>query len=134
MSHVPPAVNDQDPELTAVLESAARLQDLVLDAVLVGGQAAALYAGHRKSFDHDHVLADLQERFDAVLDTLESEGEWVTNRITYGKIILGRLGYRVRGTTTHPQNAHSRWPNIGFHRVRCCVFRPSTRHCESGHS
>ncbi|MGL5856839.1 MAG: nucleotidyl transferase AbiEii/AbiGii toxin family protein [Angustibacter sp.] len=82
------------PELTAVLESAARLQQLVPDAVLVGGSAAAAYAGHRLSFDHDHdhVLADLRERFDVVLEALESEGEWVTNRVRPGRIILGRLG------------------------------------------
>src|SRR4029077_2367391 len=28
----------------------------------------------------------------AVLEALESEGDWVTNRVTYGKIILDRLG------------------------------------------
>lgn len=78
--------------LLRVLESAARLQQLVPDAVLVGGSAAALHAGHRASFDHDHVLADLAQRFDLVLDALESDGEWVTNRVTPGKIILGELG------------------------------------------
>lgn len=82
----------RDPELLAVLESAARLQELVPDAVLVGGAAAALYAGHRRSFDHDHVLADLSERFAVVLDAVESEPAWVTNRIRPGKIILGELG------------------------------------------
>jgi len=60
--------------------------------VLVGGSAAALYAGHRDSYDHDHVLADLRERFDVVLEALESEGEWVTNRVVPGKVILGQLG------------------------------------------
>lgn len=80
------------PELLAVLESAARLQELVPDAVLVGGSAAALYAGHRDSYDHDHVLSDLRERFDMVLDALEAEGDWVTNRVRPGKIILGQLG------------------------------------------
>lgn len=40
-----------------------RLQAVVPDAVLVGGSAAALYAGHRDSFDHDHVLPDLVERY-----------------------------------------------------------------------
>jgi hypothetical protein len=39
-----------------------------------------LYAGHRDSYDHDHVLADLRDRFDVVLEALESEGEWMTNR------------------------------------------------------
>lgn len=78
--------------LTAVLESAARLQSLVPDAVLVGGSAAAAYAGHRMSFDHDHVLTDLRDRFDIVLDALEREGDWVTNRVRPGKVILGQLG------------------------------------------
>jgi len=78
--------------LRRVLSSAARLQQLVPDAVLVGDSAAALHAGHRDSFDHDHVLENLAERFDVVLEALESEGEWVTNRVTPGKIILGELG------------------------------------------
>lgn len=75
-----------------VLESAARLQEVVPDAVLVGGSAAAWYAHHRDSFDHDHVLADLRERFDAVLEAIERTDGWVTNRVTPGKIILGELG------------------------------------------
>ena len=78
--------------LDDVLRSAARLQQLVPDAVLVGGTAAAFYAGHRDSTDHDHVLADLSDRFDAVLEALESDPEWVLNRVTPGKIILGSLG------------------------------------------
>jgi diaminopimelate decarboxylase len=86
------AFDEMSSELQAVLESAARLQEIVPDAVLVGGSAAALYARHRDSYDHDHVLADLRDRFDMVLEALESEGEWVTNRVRPGKIILGRLG------------------------------------------
>ena len=80
------------PDLEEVLESASRLQELAPDAVLVGGSAAAYYARHRLSYDHDHVIGDLQDRFDMVLDAVESEGEWVTNRVTYGKVILGQLG------------------------------------------
>lgn len=87
-----PRLDEAGPELLAVLESAARLQEVVPGAVLVGGSAAALYAGHRDSYDHDHVVADLRERFEIVLDAVESEGEWVTNRVQPGKIILGRLG------------------------------------------
>jgi hypothetical protein len=83
---------EASPELLAVLESASRLQQLVPDAVLVGGSAAALYAGHRDSYDHDHVLADLRDRFDVVLGALESEGDWVTNRVGPGKLILDQLG------------------------------------------
>lgn len=74
------------------------------DAVLVGGSAAALYAGHRDSFDH--VLTDLRDRFDVVLDALESEGDWVTERVRPGKLILGRLGDIEAGVRqmirTHP--------------------------------
>ncbi len=88
----PPDIDDADAALAAVLRSAARLQMLVPDAVLVGGSAVALYAGHRDSLDHDHVLADLRERFDLVLEAVESEGDWVTNRVVPGKLILGRLG------------------------------------------
>jgi hypothetical protein len=38
------------------------------------------------------VIADLEEKFDMILDSLEREGDWVTNRVVYGKIILGELG------------------------------------------
>jgi hypothetical protein len=71
----------QRPDLVRVLESAACLQTVVPDAVLVGGSA-----------DHDHVLADLNARFDTVLDAIEATEGWVTNRVTPGKIILGELG------------------------------------------
>jgi hypothetical protein len=80
------------PELLRVLQSAAKLQDVVPDAVLVGGSAAALWANHRSSYDHDHVVKDLAERFDTVLGAIESTDGWVTNRVTPGKIILGELG------------------------------------------
>lgn len=86
------SLSEASPELMAVLESASRLQELIPDAVLVGGSAAALYAGHRDSYDHDHVVVDLRDRFDIVLEALESEGDWVTNRVQPGKIILGSLG------------------------------------------
>ncbi len=80
------------PELVRVLESAARLQEVVPDAVLVGDSAAALWANHRFSDDHEHVLQDLGDRFDAVLEAIEATDGWVTNRVTPGKIILGELG------------------------------------------
>jgi hypothetical protein len=79
-------------ELLRVLESAASLQEVVPDAVLVGGSAAALWANHRVSYDHDHVLTDLAARFDAVLEAIEATDGWVTNRVAAGKIILGELG------------------------------------------
>ena len=88
----PDPVGLERPELLRVLESAAKLQEVIPDAVLVGGSAAALWANHRTSFDHDHVLRDLSGRFDAVLDAVEATDGWITNRVTPGKIILGELG------------------------------------------
>lgn len=67
------------PSLGEVLASAARLQQIVPDAVLVGGAAAALHAGHRASFDHDHTLEDLAERYGAVLEAVEATEGWVTS-------------------------------------------------------
>lgn len=78
--------------LDAVLASAARLQQVVPGAVLVGGTASAFYARHRLSQDHDHVLVDLVGRFDEVLSNLESLNEWSTARVQPGKIVLGSLG------------------------------------------
>jgi hypothetical protein len=76
------------PDLVHVLESAARLQVVVPDAVLVGGSAAALWASHRTSFDHDHVLADLNSRFDTVLDAIEATE--------------GGIAIRANTTRAHP--------------------------------
>jgi hypothetical protein len=85
MSH--PADRDWDD----VLRAAARLQRIVPDAVLVGGTAAAEFAGHRVSLDDDHVVADLRERFDAVLGALEETDGWVTARVQRPVLILGSL-------------------------------------------
>lgn len=81
-----------EPSLQDVLEKAAQLQELVPGAVLVGGSAATLYAHHRESHDHDHVVADLAERFDSILEHLEALGDWSTAKAQPGKIILGELG------------------------------------------
>jgi len=86
-----PDWSSRDPAFLAVLESAAHLQQLVPDAVVVGGTAAALYADHRLSTDHDQVLADLGDHFEMVLEALEADRGWATNRVTPGKVILGNL-------------------------------------------
>ncbi len=74
-----------------VLEAAARLQQILPDAVLVGGAAAAHHAAHRISLDDDHVLTDLRQRFDAVLNALEQTDGWVTSRVRPQVLILGSL-------------------------------------------
>lgn len=79
------------PDWELVLSSAARLQTILPDAVLVGGTASAIYAKHRFSRDADHVLTDLRERFDAILSDLESVAGWKTARINSPVLILGSL-------------------------------------------
>lgn len=84
----------RNPVLQRVLESAARLQRLVPDAVLVGGAAAALHAGHRASLDHDHVLIDLSDRYAQVLELVEATDGWATSvRASKPPLtIMGSLG------------------------------------------
>ena len=74
-----------------VIAAGARLQQLLPDAVLVGGTAAAAHAAHRVSLDDDHVLIDLRERFDDVLAHLEQADGWVTARVNRPVLILGSL-------------------------------------------
>lgn len=79
------------PDWERVLSSAARLQCILPDAVLVGGTASAIHAGHRFSRDADHVLTDLRSRFDDVLKELESVAGWKTARVQRPVQILGNL-------------------------------------------
>jgi len=79
------------PEWEQVLSSAAHLQRILPDAVLVGGTASAIYVEHRMSVDADHILTDLRLRFDQVLAELESVAGWKTARIRPPVQILGSL-------------------------------------------
>lgn len=81
----------QLPDWELVLSSAARLQHILPEAVLVGGTASALFAEHRFSRDADHVLTDLRSRFDEVLAQLESVAGWKTARVQRPVQILGSL-------------------------------------------
>jgi len=131
-----------NPEMKAVFAAAARLQELVPGAVLVGGTAAAYHAGHRVSLDDDHVIADLQERFDDVLAALEDTRGWVTARVRRPVLILGRLD----GVETGIRNLVRRRPleveeiTIGARKLRVptlaeiarikawlCLLRNATR-------
>lgn len=133
---------DSPSGLDAVLRAAARLQRLVPDAVLVGGSAAALHAGHRVSFDDGHVVTSLKERFDEVLTALEATDGWVTARVKRPVLILGRLD----GVETGIRNLVRRRPleveerEVGEERIRVptlaeilrikawlCLIRNATR-------
>lgn len=62
--------------------------------MLVGGAASALWANHRDSFDHDHLLSDLADRYQEVLEAVEATDGWVTSvRASRPPwTLLGRLG------------------------------------------
>ena len=93
-------------EMNTMSAAAARLQELVPDAVLVGGTAAVHHAGHRVSLDDDHVVADLRERFDDVLAALEETSGWVTALVQRPVLILGKLD----GVETGVRNLIRRTP------------------------
>ena len=82
---------DQLPDWEQLLAAAARLQAILPDATLVGGTAASIMAGHRRSLDADHVMAGLIDRFDQVLAELESAAGWKTARVQRPVVIFGRL-------------------------------------------
>jgi len=83
--------SSRDSQWDEVLSSAARLQTILPQAVLVGGTAASIYAHHRLSTDDDHVLTDLKQNFDEILAQLESVAGWTTARVTRPVQILGSL-------------------------------------------
>ena len=56
------------PDWETLLAHAALLQAKIPAAILVGGTAAAVHAGHRISFDHDHVVKDLRIKTFLVVD------------------------------------------------------------------
>jgi hypothetical protein len=74
-----------------VLNAALRLQTVVEGATLVGGSGAAAHVRHRFSYDDDHVVANLRERYDDVLASLEAVAGWKSARLTRPVQILGSL-------------------------------------------
>lgn len=85
------AKNRPLPEWDRVLSAASRLQQMVPDAVLVGGRAVALHTKHRQSEDADHGITNLRDQFDAILADLEQVSGWKTARTRRPVLILGSL-------------------------------------------
>lgn len=79
------------PDWERLLSAAARLQSIVSGTVLVGGTAAAAHVRHRLSYDADHTIPDLRQRFDEILAELESVAGWKTARVRRPVLILGSL-------------------------------------------
>lgn len=74
-----------------LIEAAANFQELLTGSVMIGGSAVALHLKHRYSFDADHILSDLKENYEKVLDFLEGRDDWETARINPPKLILGNF-------------------------------------------
>ncbi len=83
--------NDELPEWEILLRAAAHLQGILPDATIVGGTAAAMEAGHRRSMDVDHEIAGLTNRFDNVLAQLELAAGWQTSRVKRPVVSMGTL-------------------------------------------
>jgi hypothetical protein len=90
-------MNRRTADWQALLRSVARLQREVPDAVLVGGTAVALLAGHRYSTDADHVVGDLSGRYWEVRQHLEGLEGWATARASEPVLILGSLDGQAAG-------------------------------------
>ena len=86
-----PKQKNQMPDWEQVLSASAHLQEILPEAVLVGGTASVIYAGHRLSSDADHILTDLKTHFDEVLEQLESVAGWKTARLKRPVLIFGSL-------------------------------------------
>lgn len=109
------------PDWELVLSSAARLQRILPDAVLVGGTASAIHAEHRFSRDADHVLTDLRLRFDQVLAQLESVAGWKTARVQRPVQILGSLDGIETGVRQLIREAPLETIVIDYHGERLTV-------------
>lgn len=109
------------PDWELVLTSAARLQRILPDAVLVGGTASAIHAEHRFSRDADHVLTDLRSRFDDVLKELESVAGWRTARVQRPVQILGSLDGIETGVRQLIRDEPLETTVVNFHGERITV-------------
>ncbi|MDQ5769989.1 hypothetical protein [Thiothrix subterranea] len=109
------------PDWELVLSSAAHLQRILPDAVLVGGTASAIHAEHRFSRDADHVLTDLRARFDSVLAQLESVAGWKTARVQRPVQILGSLDGIETGVRQLIREAPLETTVLDYHGERLTV-------------
>ena len=112
-----------------LFESAAKLQEIEPSAVLVGGTAATFHAHHRYSYDHDHVVQDLQYRYDIVLDNLSHLDGWTTNaRVTKPPMtIMGDLDGYQAGLRNLRRKTPLEVEDFADQGIPNCAKKPSTR-------
>jgi hypothetical protein len=87
----------EHPEFSKVIKAAVEAQRLVPGSVLVGGTAAALYAGHRLSLDSDHIVPGMASRFDEVVEQVEKSESWKEANRDPPKLLLGSLEGQMVG-------------------------------------
>jgi hypothetical protein len=112
------------PDWEQVLTAAARLQQILPQAVLVGGTASAMHVAHRTSRDADHVLTDLRSHFDGILAQLESVAGWKTARVQRPVMILGSLDGIETGIRQLIRDQPLETMTIDRHGVRITVPTP----------
>ncbi len=88
---MPRSTDETLKQIDELLESAAKLNRKLPDAVLVGGTAVAVYARHRLSTDTDYVLTDLKERFDEIFGKMETSEDWALARSKAPVLIMGNF-------------------------------------------
>lgn len=74
-----------------LIYAASKLQEIIPEAILVGGSAASVHLQHRFSFDADHTVQNLDSNYENILNFLEKTKNWKTSRLTPPKIILGNF-------------------------------------------
>jgi hypothetical protein len=81
------------------------------------GTAAAVHAGHRISFDHDHVVKDLAKNYDAAILGLESIAGCHTNRRVKGKMVLGKVNKIAAGLRNQRRSAPLETTEVFFQEL-----------------
>jgi hypothetical protein len=99
-----------------LIEAAANFQELLTGSVIIGGSAVALHLKHRYSFDADHILSDLEENYEDILDFLEGRDDWETARINPPKLILGNFQGVETGVRQLRRNRPLETEQIHIHR------------------
>jgi hypothetical protein len=118
------------PDWETLLAHAALLQTKIPAAILVGGTAAALHAGHRISFDHDHVIKDMAKNYDAAILALESIAGWRTHRRLKGKMVLGTVNKIGAGLRNQRRSAPLETTEVSLpdgHRLRLPTIEETLR-------
>jgi len=77
--------------LDKVIDASIEVQKIIPNAIPTGGTVAAFYAGHRMSYDVDHLMSNLVEEIEDIDLALSKIPGWKVNK-KRNAIILGKIG------------------------------------------